>query len=160
MLLSTNGLEKATGRRAESLVLSLSASSTPHGIPHQLASRLPYLACLFHLYVRNDMGSNYKPQGYHRLAQVMGRSGELAIFRKFNDLNMLSLMSLQAELVELRDDFYEIAADDEKSGHAFDRNFAMLFESKQQANNFQHKKLETIREKTKEYSEISPLPTR
>jgi hypothetical protein len=104
------------------------------------------------------MGSSYKPQGYHRLAQVMGRSGELAMFRKFNDSNMLSLMSLQAELVELRDDFYAIATDDDKRGHDFDRNFAALFASKHQANNFQYEKLAIIRDKTKEYSQMSSLP--
>jgi hypothetical protein len=104
------------------------------------------------------MGSISKPQGYHRLAHVMGRSGELAIFRKFNDLNMLSLMSLQAELVDLRDDFYAIAADDEKRGLVFDRNFAALFASKHEANNFQFEKLAIIRDKTKEYSQMSPLP--
>jgi len=99
------------------------------------------------------MTANYKPQGYHRLARVMGGSSELAIFRKFNDLNILSLMSLQAELVELRDEFYSICEDDEKSGQEFDRSFAGLFGSKQSANNFQYEKLVAIREKMKEYSE-------
>jgi hypothetical protein len=79
------------------------------------------------------------------LAQVMGRSDELASFRKFSDLNMLSLMSLQAELVELREDFYAICEDDEKRGEQFDRSFAALFASRQAANNLQFEKLIVIR---------------
>jgi hypothetical protein len=67
---------------------------------------------------------------------------------------MLSLMSLQAELVELREDFYAICEDDEKRGEQFDRSFAALFASRQAANNLQFEKLIVIREKTKEYSEL------
>jgi hypothetical protein len=86
----------------------------------------------------------------------MGRSGELAIFRKFGDLNMLSLMSLQAELVELRDEFYAIVGDDEKCGYDFNRSFGSLSGSKNQANNLQCRKLSIIRDKTIEYSKKNP----
>jgi len=46
--------------------------------------------------------------GYHTLASLMGRDGDYAIFRKFSSLNTLNLMRLQAELLELEEQ-YKIA---------------------------------------------------
>ena len=42
-----------------------------------------------------------KPRGYPRLAALMGSYQETAIFRRFGKLNMLNLLSLQAELTDL-----------------------------------------------------------
>jgi hypothetical protein len=44
-------------------------------------------------------------KGYARVAHLMARSntGDLAIFRKFGELNMLNLLRLQAELQFLHD---------------------------------------------------------
>ncbi|KAK4038339.1 hypothetical protein C8A01DRAFT_17571 [Parachaetomium inaequale] len=54
-------------------------------------------------------GSNgppeYKPQNYHRLAEIMSKDKNFAIFRRFDELNMLHLMALQAEILELRELF-------------------------------------------------------
>ncbi|KAM7207231.1 hypothetical protein V8F20_002497 [Naviculisporaceae sp. PSN 640] len=47
----------------------------------------------------------YKPQNYHRLAEIMSKGKSWGIFRRFDDLNMLHLMALQAEIMELRDLF-------------------------------------------------------
>lgn len=47
---------------------------------------------------------NIRSPGYPLLANIMGRHGEIAIFRKFSALNILNLMSMQAELLELEDD--------------------------------------------------------
>jgi hypothetical protein len=91
----------------------------------------------------------------------MGRSSDLAIFRRFSDLNMLSLLSLQAELVDLRADFYNICDDDERGGEEFSRSFSKLLESKDADNNFQHEKLVEIRAKLADYSKtllIIPQP--
>lgn len=38
----------------------------------------------------------------------------MAIFRRFSDLNTLSLLSLQAEILELRDDFYDTCEEDDR----------------------------------------------
>lgn len=43
--------------------------------------------------------------GYHTLASVMGTNPEYAIFRKFSSLNALNLMRLQAELLELEEEY-------------------------------------------------------
>jgi hypothetical protein len=48
--------------------------------------------------------------GYLVLSAKMMKWDELAIFRIFSDLNMLNLLSLQAELMELRSRFYYLAS--------------------------------------------------
>jgi len=42
---------------------------------------------------------------YHRLATLMTRDESLAIFRRYNFVNIISLLSLQAEIQELEADF-------------------------------------------------------
>ena len=58
----------------------------------------------------------YHPKGYHKLAKLMGTYHEAALFRRFGPLTMLSLLSLQADLVDIEgqlhdtvkyDDIYE-----------------------------------------------------
>lgn len=44
----------------------------------------------------------YKPKFYHRLARIMSKEKNLAIFRRFDEINMMQLMALQAEIVELQ----------------------------------------------------------
>ncbi|CAG8982356.1 hypothetical protein HYALB_00014055 [Hymenoscyphus albidus] len=51
---------------------------------------------------------NIQSPGYPILADMMGRVGEIAIFRKFGALNILNLMSMQAELLQLEDDLKDI----------------------------------------------------
>lgn len=46
--------------------------------------------------------------GYPKLADLMARYGEAAIFRRFRSLNLFVLMSLQAELVELEERLREL----------------------------------------------------
>ncbi|KAK4210640.1 hypothetical protein QBC37DRAFT_474901 [Rhypophila decipiens] len=48
---------------------------------------------------------DYKPRNYHRLAEIMSKDKSWGIFRRFDELNMLHLMALQAEIIELRDLF-------------------------------------------------------
>ncbi|KAF2470010.1 uncharacterized protein BDR25DRAFT_226673 [Lindgomyces ingoldianus] len=104
------------------------------------------------------MSSDYHREGYHKLAEMMGQSNDLAIFRKFGDLNVLSLMSYQAELIELRDEFYSICKDDFKSGKDFALDFQSLFSSRASTNDFQYTKLMEIRAKIHEYiANISKL---
>jgi hypothetical protein len=64
------------------------------------------------------------------MARMMGKSDELAIFRRFNDVNMLSLLSLQAEILELRDDLYDVCGDDEQSGEDFSISMLELLQKK------------------------------
>lgn len=100
--------------------------------------------------------STKTPQGYHSLALLMGRYTEASIFRRFGSLVALNIMSLQAELVELQDEFYDICGGDELSGkdphNRYSRHFRTLRESLNSDNPARYEKLLAIREKLHEYS--------
>lgn len=44
---------------------------------------------------------SYYVKGYPRLAAFMGMDQDLGIFRRFDDLNFISLLALQDEIMEL-----------------------------------------------------------
>jgi hypothetical protein len=54
-------------------------------------------------------------EGYPRIARVMSEHRELGILRRFGDLNMLTLLHLQAELMHLEEAYEKISETDEKS---------------------------------------------
>lgn len=84
----------------------------------------------------------------------MGRTDDLVVFRKFTRLNMLSLLSLQAELVELEADYKDICEDDLQRGKKFHLSFQELRNSRDKANSFQYEKLHEIRAKLGEYNTL------
>ncbi|KAF5549756.1 hypothetical protein FNAPI_7932 [Fusarium napiforme] len=84
--------------------------------------------------------SHQPPSMYVRLARMMNSDKNLAIFRRFDDANILCLLSLQAEILQLQSDFQlensldEIGTDEErKNGESF-------YDS-QKNNSDQHQKL-------------------
>jgi hypothetical protein len=92
-------------------------------------------------------------KGYRKLAAFMGPNRELAIFRKFNSLNMLRIMSLQAELIELEHQYHQAcneddAAEENSDRGLYTRSFHHLFSS----SNPQKSLLEKINTKVNEYS--------
>jgi len=92
--------------------------------------------------------------GYDRLAEIMGGpESKYAIFRRFGALNMLNLMSLQAELVILEDDLRIIISSNQpnEEQRLLNQSFVLLHASKK-PNHHQREKLEEIRKKLKEYS--------
>jgi hypothetical protein len=68
-------------------------------------------------------------RGYHKLALLMDEQNETAIFRRFGKLNLLNLMALQAELVELEDDFNTSWDDDETSTDPDRKQLAVSFKA-------------------------------
>ena len=52
-------------------------------------------------------------RGYHKLASLMSVDSESAIFRRFTILNMLVLMSPQADLMDLEDAFEQTCLEDD-----------------------------------------------
>ena len=72
------------------------------------------------------MGSP-KPRGYPKLAALMGSHQETAIFRRFGTLNMLNLLSLQAELTDLEVQLHDIIKRDETSGDSDRMLYAISF---------------------------------
>lgn len=59
--------------------------------------------------------ATHKPQGYRKLAKLMGPHPEIAIFRRFDSLTMFNLMRLQAELVAIDDQLQRIGEQDDLS---------------------------------------------
>ena len=70
----------------------------------------------------------YRPQGYYRLANMMVRDRRLAIFRRFDDLAILNILSLQAELIELRDALYFKCERDADSQDVEERKYSKSFQ--------------------------------
>lgn len=102
-----------------------------------------------------------EPQRYHRLASIMEEDNNLAIFRRFDEINIIQLMALQAEIVELQYRFQLRCKQDNNEGQIYSGSFHALRhsprvgEDKQARNNGndQLSLLNTLRSKIKEYSE-------
>ncbi|KAF8856779.1 hypothetical protein BDZ45DRAFT_803912 [Acephala macrosclerotiorum] len=97
-----------------------------------------------------------KLRGYRKLAALMGASRELAIFRRFDSLNMLKIMSLQAELIELEDHYKQACnEDDDRSAHHdrqwYTRSFKALLDDTTPSR--QRENFLKIRKKLTEYNE-------
>ena len=99
----------------------------------------------------------YKPQGYHKLAALMAEDNSIAIFRCFDYINMLSLLSLQAEIIDLQGHFrYQCQLDDNSldvDEKSYSQWFLKLQES-QGSDADQYRMLKELRGKVKEYSEL------
>lgn len=65
----------------------------------------------------------YTPHHYHRLARIMGREKNLAIFRRFDEINLLQLMTLLAEIVELKGRFAASYQEDDAASLMYSRSF-------------------------------------
>ncbi|KAF4823574.1 hypothetical protein CGCSCA5_v001689 [Colletotrichum siamense] len=100
----------------------------------------------------------YQAKGYPRLASLMAKEKEVAIFRRFDHLNLLSLLSLQSELIQLEVELRiaSRADDDSTHGQAIDtshytKNFKMLRESGAS----QYTLLERLRGRLREYNDLA-----
>ena len=56
--------------------------------------------------------------GYPRLAQLMGATPPLAIFRRYSTLNTQNILYLQAEINELEHELQDLSLTDRNSGHS------------------------------------------
>ncbi|CAG8960936.1 hypothetical protein HYFRA_00002474 [Hymenoscyphus fraxineus] len=95
--------------------------------------------------------------GHAKVAGLISRYPELAIMRRFGDLNMENLLYLQAELVHLESEYRTLATDGR--GHP-DRlisakDWASLAYSEDKNDLTQWKKMLEIRQRLKEYSMTS-----
>ena len=69
-----------------------------------------------HLAAMSNTVTTPKDEGYHRLASIMAREQDLAVSRRFGFVNIISLLSLQAEVQELQEDFRDQCKEDTTSG--------------------------------------------
>ncbi|THC88902.1 hypothetical protein EYZ11_011646 [Aspergillus tanneri] len=87
----------------------------------------------------------------------MATFGDMAIFRTFRELNMLNLLSLQAELTELHIQFQDICHEDDTSSDPSDQVYSSYFHSlrgsRNTPNNEQLEMLLRIRQKLREDNE-------
>jgi len=102
----------------------------------------------------------WDPAGYPKLAHLFGRLPEVAVFRKFGPLNMMTLLSLQAKLVMLEADLWKICYEDQRSTHKPDeilwKSLAEIH-SEAAPGNIRAQKLRIIQETLKEYRKsLSP----
>lgn len=93
--------------------------------------------------------------GYYRLAELMNSSPDTTIFRRFNQLNLMNLLGLQAELIDLQRQWKnlytdpEIQADFDEEEKLFAVNFQKLLASEDSRH---LTVLKRTREVLKEYS--------
>ncbi|KAH8675104.1 hypothetical protein BGZ61DRAFT_555030 [Ilyonectria robusta] len=103
----------------------------------------------------------YQPKGYPRLANLMAREKDVAIFRRFDSLNILSLLALQAEIVQLEvelrittradDDIVHSASTAQGDQAVSPSHYAGNFRLSRDSNSHQFQLLEKIRGKLREY---------
>jgi hypothetical protein len=98
--------------------------------------------------------SNYKSRGYQKLAYLMGKDPEVAIFRKFGWMSTLALMKLQAELAEKERELQQHQQKDEQnSSNPYPTSFKIGYgESKPR----QFEILEESEKLLRAYSDLPP----
>ena len=83
----------------------------------------------------------------------MGLDQAIAIFPRFDELNMLNLMSLQSEIVELRKCLRQTCQLDDESTSRDESRYSFSFKLSKDQNSEQYKLLMALRPKLREYSE-------
>src|SRR5215471_5801210 len=95
----------------------------------------------------------YPQRGYPRLAVLTGNEKDVTIFRRFDDLNIPSLLAIQSEIIELEKDFRrechpnDLAGDGQEAS-LYSRNFKLS----RVGNSEQYQKLRIISNRLREYS--------
>lgn len=121
----------------------------------------------------------HHPRYYPRLIRNMSRARSLAIFQRFDEINLLQIMSLQAEIIDLRERYKRRCKDDEKANPGYERSFRAIRDSepkiqglgdgschncrqhtvpKEEWENTQYGLIDTLRKKMSEYSMANLLP--
>ena|SRR5256885_1770 len=105
-----------------------------------------------------DNNINIPTPGYPKLAHHMGLFPELAIFRRFKELNCKNLLYYQAELIELEHELRKCEKADarETSGNRpnYAKDWYWLQKSEQDGNDDQWQTILRIRAVLKEYSKL------
>ena len=110
--------------------------------------------------VDNKTGPGYGP-GYLQLANGIEYNTELAVFRRFGDLNILNILCLQAELVQLRSQLISLPQSPVPQNTLLRNivNLAEFVEADGEPPSAEVTLMKKIRKKLKEYSEQdTPAP--
>jgi hypothetical protein len=94
--------------------------------------------------------------GYLQISQLMSQHTEMAVVRRFGNLNMLNILHLQAELMHLEEKYYRLAESDAKSSSRpyRARDWWSLTQPDCNGRKEQWETLLEIREKLAQYSEV------
>lgn len=95
--------------------------------------------------------TSHKPRGYPKIASFMSSDVDVAIFHRFRDLTLLSLLSLQAEIIQLQKQFRRTCIADDICGDEHEQLFSRSFSLSMEQNSEQHRQLQAIRLKLREY---------
>jgi hypothetical protein len=104
------------------------------------------------------MGQPFK--GYYKLAALMSDDKDVAIFRRFDDLNFLSLLHLQAEILELRQSLYRTRLLDDYHGTEEEKDYSGNFKLSRDSNSRQHEIIQALTGKLKGYSKLAHASSR
>ncbi|KAH7121593.1 hypothetical protein EDB81DRAFT_861508 [Dactylonectria macrodidyma] len=74
-----------------------------------------------------------KGGNYHRLVGLMGQGKDLAIFRRFDHLNMMTLLSMQAEILHLESQYNRQCDQDSRSRNESEAEYSTYFRSLHQS---------------------------
>ncbi len=96
-------------------------------------------------------------EGYPTIAQIMSNHDELAIFRRFTELNVLNLLYSQAEIIHLEAELEGLRAVDKSYPEraAYHRDWWSLAHSEEDEHKEQWQKVLEIRENLEAYSAFS-----
>ncbi|KAL8742250.1 MAG: hypothetical protein Q9190_005241 [Brigantiaea leucoxantha] len=103
----------------------------------------------------------YQPKGYPKVASLMSKEKDVAVFRRFDDLNFLNLLALQAEIIDLEKDLRrECRLDDMASDSSQQQQSEPVYNSEnfklsRESGSAQYQKLKTLRERLMEYNELA-----
>lgn len=105
----------------------------------------------------NAAVATWDPEGYPKLAHLLGRLPEAVVLRRFAPLNMMTLLSLQAKLVMLDADLWNTCYEDQESTDISVEGYWKSFleiHSEMAPGNARAQKLKTIQETLKEYCRL------
>ncbi|KAH7121756.1 hypothetical protein B0J13DRAFT_628896 [Dactylonectria estremocensis] len=74
-----------------------------------------------------------KGRNYHRLVGLIGKGKDLAIFRRFDELNMMTLLSTQAEILHLESQYNRQCDQDSRSSNQSEAEYSTYFRSLHQS---------------------------
>jgi type I site-specific restriction-modification system R (restriction) subunit len=100
-------------------------------------------------------------EGYPAIAQIMSNHDELAIFRRFKQLNILNLLYSQAEIIHLEVELESLQVVDKSHPERafYHRDWWSLANSEEDENKEQWQKVLEIRQKLEAYSGFSRSQT-
>lgn len=88
----------------------------------------------------------------------MSQDKDIAIFQRFDDLSMLCLLGLQAEIVKMRKDLFRTCHLDDLQGQINEQAYSGSFKLSREASSDQYQQVVALTKKLQEYCEFNNSP--